>query len=79
MRTYILRNDFHNSEAAVRCEGVSHIYGEATIRLSASQSKRARRRLCGISECTCAIQECGIRGPQHTDDGKRLVVLEHWM
>jgi hypothetical protein len=74
MRTYTLRNDFHNTECRVRCEGLSHIYGEATIRLSDAQIRRARRALCGIADCKCATHACGIRGPQTTDDGKRLVV-----
>jgi len=79
MRNYTLRNNFHGTEAVVRCDGMSHIYGECTIRLSESQSKRVRRKLCGLSGCTCDCQDCGIRGPQRTDDGKRLVVLEAWM
>ena len=79
MTTYTLRNEFHRTEARVRCDGVSHIAGEATIRLTERQSKRARRALCGIAGCTCANQDCGIRGPQRTADGKRLVVLESWM
>jgi hypothetical protein len=74
MRTYTLRNDCHNTETRVRCEGLSHIYGEATIRLTRSQMARARKVLCGIADCKCAQHECGIRGPQTTDDGKRLVV-----
>jgi hypothetical protein len=79
MRIYTLRNDFHNSEVRVRCEGLSHIHGECEIKLSERQSSRARRELCGITGCTCATQDCGIRGRQTTDDGKRLIVLEPWM
>ena len=79
MRLYTLSNDFHNTECRVRCEGVSHIHGEATIRLTPTQSKRAARALCGHNGCTCADQDCGVRGPQSTDDGKRLVILEPWM
>ena len=79
MRLYTLTNDFHNTSTRVRCEGVSHVAGEATIRLTEAQSKRARRALCGDPDCRCADQDCGIRGPQQTADGQRLVVLEPWM
>lgn len=70
MRTYTIRNDFHNTEVRVRCEGLSHIYGECTIRPTIRQLQRIRRVLCGERDCTCG----GIRGLQRTDDGKRLIV-----
>ena len=79
MKTYTLRNDFHHTETRVRCEGLSHIHHTSEIRLTDSQSKRARRALCKVADCLCAKQDCGIRGPQRADDGKRLVVLESWM
>lgn len=70
MRTYTIRNDFHNSEVRIRCEGVSHIHGECTIRPNRRQLQRIRRELCGIADCTCG----GMRGRQRTDDGKSLIV-----
>jgi hypothetical protein len=74
MRTYTLRNDFHRTECRVRAEGLSHIYGECEIQLTEGQTRRARKALCGVADCTCAQHACGIRGPQTTDDGKRLIV-----
>ena len=74
MTTYTLRNEFHNTECNVRCEGLSHIHNVVEIQLTKSQTKRVRRALCGIDGCTCAEHECGIRGRQYTDEGKRIVV-----
>jgi len=76
MGLYTLKNDFHNTSVRIRCEGVGQFRGETTIRLTARQSKRASRALCGIPDCKCAMQDCGIRGPQRTDDHKRLIVEE---
>lgn len=79
MRTYTLKNDFHNTEARVRCEGRALIYGAGypggiiqacEIRLTKRQLQRVWRTLCGIADCPCG----GIRGPQRTDDGKQLIV-----
>ena len=53
-----LRNDFHNTEAKVRCES-----GE---RLSLTQVRRAWKALCGIESCTCN-DGLGTRGPQEVD------------
>jgi len=77
MRRYTLRNDFHDTSCNVICDGLSHIHGECEIQLSKGQADRARRELCGQSDCTCS-GEIGTRGPQRTDDGKRLIVLPHW-
>jgi len=54
--TVTLRNDFHNSEARVRVAGLP-----AT--LTRSQVVRVRRKLCGISGCTCG-GPLGERGKQ---------------
>ena len=67
-----LKNDFHNSAVTLRCEVLAHIHGEATIRPTATQIKRARKQLCGIAGCTCG-SDCGTRGPQE-HNGKRLIV-----
>jgi len=40
-----IKNTFHNSEARVRVS-----LGEE---LTVSQTKRAARQLCGVSDCTC--------------------------
>lgn len=73
MRTYTLRNDFHNTSVNVRAEGLSHIYNEVEIKLSKSQIERACKSLCGIKDCTCG-DDCGMRGPQLTNDGKRIII-----
>ena len=62
----ILRNDFHDSEAVVRTRGG---------RLTRRQVRRARRKLCGISTCTCG-NAVGTRGLQRLPDG-RLLQIEH--
>jgi len=70
MTMYTLRNDFHDSEVRIRCDGLSHIHNECEIRPTKRQLQRIRRVLCGISDCECG----SIRGPQRTDDGKLLIV-----
>lgn len=72
MKLVTLTNDFHNTDVTLRCEVLSHIYGEATIYPSESQIKRAKRELCGIDGCTCS-DAAGCRGPQE-HNGKRLIV-----
>lgn len=45
-----LRNDFHGTEYTIHC-----IHGRLSSGwiISASQAKRADRRLCGMSDCCC--------------------------
>lgn len=50
-----IRNDYHNTEVTLR----ANIGDE----LTASQIKRARKALCGISGCMCG-GPIGDRGPQ---------------
>ncbi len=73
MNSYTIRNDFHNTASTIRCEGLSHIWNEVEIKPSLSQIKKLRRELCGIEGCTCG-DDVGARGPQRTDDGKRIVI-----
>lgn len=72
MQLVTITNDFHNSSVTLRCDVLSHIYGEATIRPSREQIKRAKRELCGIAGCECSGAD-GHRGPQR-HNGKRLVI-----
>lgn len=51
-----LRNDFHGTEATFRTMRV--VSGVAV--LSAAQHRRAQRKLCGATGCTCGL----VRGPQ---------------
>ena len=69
MQNVTLKNDYHNTEVTIRCEVLSHIYGEVTITPTVRQIERARKELCGSLNCECG----GIRGPQD-HNGKRLVV-----
>ncbi len=79
MKLYTIRNDFHNSKVRVRCEGLILTYeafetvqfSEVEIRPNRRQLKRIRAALCGFRKCSCG----GIRGPQTTDDGRRLVIV----
>jgi hypothetical protein len=50
-----LQNDFHGTTVLVRVHD---------RRLTANQVRRIRARLCGVSGCTCAQHETGVRGPQ---------------
>jgi len=56
MTTVTLRNEFHGSEVTLRVNSMP-------CELSASQVRRARNTLCGISGCTCG-GPLGERGPQ---------------
>lgn len=49
-----LTNDFHHTEVRLRVTG---------NQLSPNQVRRARRILCGISDCSCG-GVAGERGPQ---------------
>ena len=69
---YTLRNNFHNTQVNVRCQGVQHMAGEINIKLSATQIKRVKRALCGVAGCTCG-NDASLRGPQETR-GNRLIV-----
>lgn len=72
MSNVTLRNDFHCTSVILRCETLSHMHGECTIRPNVSQIRKAKQSLCGISGCTCS-DDAGIRGPQD-HNGKRLIV-----
>ena len=76
MKTITLRNDFHNTKARVRAELLEFKALEydpprkvvAAI-LTESQYKRAKRKLCGMSDCKCET----LRGPQE-HEGKILEI-----
>lgn len=72
MKTIVkLKNDFHGASASVRAQILDYgMHNE--ISLTASQMKRAARKLCGISSCTCG-GPAGIRGYQSVF-GKKLIV-----
>jgi len=55
--TVTLRNNFHNTECNVRIP-------EATRKISGGQIRRARKKLCGISDCCCAMDSAGCRPAQ---------------
>lgn len=63
-----LTNDFHNTECRVRTsvtavyENEQHLYNEIT--LTASQAERAKKKLCGITDCCCSGSAAGHRGRQ---------------
>jgi len=58
MKKITIYNDFHSTEATL------HVKDDNFI--SASQVKRAKNKLCGISGCTCS-DDIGQRGPQEHD------------
>jgi len=69
---YTLRNDFHGTIATVRATPIrvrlanpatAIEAGETWIELSASQASRARKKLCGMSDCSCS-GVLGTRGRQ---------------
>jgi len=60
MKKITLTNDFHNIEVTLRIE---ELEGAAIGKLSANQVKKARRELCGMSDCTCS-GDTGCRGNQ---------------
>ena len=62
-----LKNEFHDTETRVRAQ-----IGDT---LTENQVRRAARNLCGLYDCDCG-GEAGQRGSQHTDDGRRFVLLE---
>jgi len=53
MKTLKLENTFHNTVVTVRLSGDT---------LSRAQYVRARRRLCGVSGCTCHHIQAEIAG-----------------
>lgn len=57
----LLTNEFHRTSARVRV-AVDRTGGQSTAELTASQARRAQRKLCGIDGCTCA-NSLGTRGP----------------
>ena len=59
----VLTNDFHHTEVNLSARG-----GE----LSPGQIKKAKRVLCGMSDCTCS-NDIGIRGCNGDND---LIVLD---
>lgn len=60
MTVITLTNDFHNTEVNLIIESTT---GDAIGTLSASQILRARRELCGSSDCMCS-GDVGTRGRQ---------------
>jgi hypothetical protein len=58
-----LHNDFHNTWVRVRVSG-------CPATLSAHQTRRVDRALCGMSDCLCGT----MRGEQHWPDGRSLYV-----
>jgi len=58
-----ISNDFHHTSSRVRVG-----------RMSESNAKRVRNRLCGSAECCCSQSELGTRGPQRTEDGQEIVI-----
>lgn len=70
---YTLKNDFHNTEARILIEGLSHIHNEVEITPSKSQARRISKKLCGNSDCTCGGY-LGQRGTQIQESGKRLII-----
>jgi len=54
MKTILLKNNFHGSEARVRPDKDGYI--------SHRQVLAARKKLCGISSCTCMQSPAGERG-----------------
>ena len=75
MALVTLRNDFHNTSVNIRCRVLSHVTTAdvATAYPNASQIKRAKKALCGVSGCCCS-NAAGIRGKQETNYGKKLEV-----
>ena len=67
-----LTNDFHGTTVRLRCETLSHIYGEVTIYPTPRQIQRTKRTLCPCRDCTCS-GDAGNRGRQ-SHNGKRLIV-----
>jgi hypothetical protein len=61
-KKYTLRNDFHHTRVVVRLVG---------DKLSASQVRRAWRKLCGMTDCLCG-EVAGTRGAQIGPDGRRF-------
>lgn len=59
-----LSNDFHNAEVTLNVKDNRNI--------SASQVKRAKRVLCGISGCTCS-NDLGQRGDQDLPEGMEII------
>lgn len=72
MPNVILTNDFHNTSVVLRCETLSHICNEVSIRPNRSQIKRSKKALCGLADCTCSGDD-GTRGIQR-HNGKCLIV-----
>jgi hypothetical protein len=58
MKTITVKNDFHRTAANIRAEK-----SESGTLLTRATVARVRRKLCGISECTCG-GVLGQRGPQ---------------
>lgn len=57
-----LTNSFHQTTATV----VVRHRADGSIYLRRSQVERARRKLCGISDCTCAHDAAGTRHSART-------------
>lgn len=57
-----ISNDFHNTTTRTRLG-----------RKTESQMKSLKRRLCGVSGCTCS-DDIGSRGKQIQPDGRKLLI-----
>lgn len=67
-----LRNDFHNTEAVV----IPHnLHGREGF-LSARQVKRADRKLCGMSDCTCGGITRDVRFEYAYSEGSGFVEVD---
>ena len=63
MQNAIIRNDFHGTSYRFRFTVAGH------HTLCESQVARARKRLCGMQDCSCGT----VRGPQYPG------ILELWL
>ena len=81
-----LSNDFHKTEITLVAKFIGQVNGENLYQwhLSDRQVKRARRKLCPCSDCTCIRTFIGTRGAQrewvacHQDysDGSAYLLME---
>jgi hypothetical protein len=64
-----LKNDFHNTEVGVYAVEITSGTSGRTVGylLSAQQTRRVRKRLCGIAGCACG-DDLSLRGPQDFGD-----------
>lgn len=73
-----LTNDFHNSSVTLRAEAEPCSYLPETrliVHLTEFQTRKASKKLCGISGCRCSFNDAGTRGAQFADDGKIIYIV----